>query len=627
MKYTFRKIQNNQRLYRLKSQAGASLVEVLVAIGVTAIMLPALLTALISANAAKPEAQQQVLAEGYLRSLTEETRSVREKGWSNIATNGTYHPVTAANAWSLAGGSTTSGNFTLQVVISDVQRNGSGNIVSSGGTIDPSTKLATATVSWSKPIASSISSQAIFTRWQNGASWTQTTQADFNGGTLTNTVTTNTAGGEVQLADGTPNWASPSVAGSFNITGSVSGLSTYYATISGTPYAFVGYATGMAIVNVSNPASPTLTGTYTTTSAVNGIFISGTTAYLALAGATGELTTVNVSNPASPATFSSITLAGGKAANAVTVNGATAYVVSNTATGANGDFSIVNVSNPSSMSVTGKLKIGADNTGVVVSGNFAYVSTSTNNKQLESINISNPAAPSAGSTVNIGATGTGIALSGTNIFVSTQTNTGGDLRIYSISTPGSFTASGTFNATGTINSLTVSGNYVLMVSGITAKQLVIVNVSNTASPTLVNNVTLSAAANAVFVNGFYAYVGTADTSKELQIVYAGPQYQASGTFESSSFNAGNTVGFDYLSFTDSQPGGSTLKYQVASNTNNSTWNYVGPDGTASTFFTSAGSIPLVVANGQYFRYKAFFTAGSSNTTTPVLNDITLNYSP
>jgi Tfp pilus assembly protein PilV len=612
---------------RLLNQTGASLVEVLVAIAVTAIMLPAILTALISANAAKPAAQQQVLAEGLLRSLTEETRSIREKGWSNISVNGTYHPVISGSAWSLASGSTTSGNFTEQIVINDVQRNNSGTIVSSGGTVDPNTKLATATVSWSKPVGSQISSLAYFTRWQNDTTWTQTTQTDFNGGTLTNTVTTNTSGGEVQLANANPVWVSPSLAGSYNITGNVSGLSVYYATISGTPYAFVGYATGMAIVDVSNPASPTLTGTFTTTASVNGIYVSGTTAYLATAITTSQLDIVNVSNPAAPSLTGHLSVGGTVAANAVLVNGTTAYIVSNTATGTNGDFNIVNVSNPAAPTLTGKLKIGANNTGVVVSGNFAYISTSTNNKQLHVVNISNPAAPASSSTINIGAIGTGIVLSGSDIYISTKTNAGGDVRIYSIATAGSPTAVGTYQATGTVNSIFISGNYLQLVTGIATKQFISVDVSNPAAPTLASNFTLSAAANAVFTNGFYAYVGTADTSAELQIVYAGPQYQASGTFESSSFNAGSNVGFNYLTFTDSQPSGSTVKLQIASNTNNSTWNYVGPDGTSATYFTSAGAIPLSAASGQYFRYKAFFTSGSSNTATAVLNDVTLNYSP
>jgi len=613
---------------RLRTQLGATLVEVLVAIALTGILLPALATTMVSSQKARPASTQSLQAEGLVREATAAVRSVREKGWSNVSTDGTYHPVISGNAWTLSAGSETIGNFTRQIVISTPQRNSSGVLVSSSGTNDPNTKHVVVTVSWSTPYSSSLSTDTYLTRWQTNSAWTQTTQTDFNGGTLTNTAVTNISGGEVQLANATPTWGSPSVAGSYDITGNVSGLSVYYATISSIPYAFVGYATGMAIVNVSNPASPTLTGTYATTAAVNGIFVSGTTAYLATAMTTSQLVLVNVATPSAPAKISSLQVGGNTVANAVTVVGTTAYVVNNTASGTNGDFNIVNVSVPALPTITGKLKVGANNTGVVVSGNFAYISTSTNNKQLEAISISNPAAPTAGNTVSLGANGTGIALSGTNLFITTANNaSAGELRIYSISTPGSFTAVGSYEVGGNVNGMSVSGNYVQLVTGVANTQLINVNVTTPATPTLSSNFTLSNTGNAVFTSGNYAYIGTADTAKELTIVSAGAGYQPSGTFESSSFDATATAGFNYLTFTASQPGGSNVKLQIASNNDNATWNYVGTDGTASTYFTTGSAIPLGAASGRYFRYKEFFTAGSSNSTTAVVSDVTLNYSP
>jgi Tfp pilus assembly protein PilV len=182
-------------------QAGTTLVEVLVAIGLSGIMLPALAAAIITSNDARPTATQQLLANGILQEMTTATRSVREKGWSNIATNGTYYPTTSGNAWALTSGTTTTAaGFTESIVISSVQRNTSTlAIVASGGTVDPSTKLVTETVSWTKPTSSSVSQNMYLTRWPKEAGWTQTTVADFDGDTLTNTQVTNTAGGEVKL--------------------------------------------------------------------------------------------------------------------------------------------------------------------------------------------------------------------------------------------------------------------------------------------------------------------------------------------------------------------------------------------------------------------------------------------
>lgn len=185
-----------------KNQSGTTLVEVLVATALVGIMMPPLAIALISSYTARPSLTQQISATSLLQEITEAAKSVSENGWTSFAVDGTYHPVVSGSSWTLASGSGTVGNLTDQVVISDVQRGTSDNIVSSGGTDDPSTKLVVASVSWTTPTNSSISTDMYLTRWQNEASWTQASQADFNGDTLNNTVVTGTGGGEVQLAGG-----------------------------------------------------------------------------------------------------------------------------------------------------------------------------------------------------------------------------------------------------------------------------------------------------------------------------------------------------------------------------------------------------------------------------------------
>jgi Tfp pilus assembly protein PilV len=182
------------------SQLGSTLVEVLVAIGLSGIMLPALAAAIITSNHARPTATQQLIASGILQEMTAATRSIREKGWTNVSTDGTYHPVVSSGGWALASGSLTTNGFTEQIVISDVERNSSLAIVASGGTADPSTKLVTETVSWTTPTSSSVSASSYLTRWQKQAAWQQTSVADFSGDVLTGTQVTNTSGGEVQLA-------------------------------------------------------------------------------------------------------------------------------------------------------------------------------------------------------------------------------------------------------------------------------------------------------------------------------------------------------------------------------------------------------------------------------------------
>ncbi len=69
-----------------------------------------------------------------------------------------------------------------------------------------------------------------------------------------------------------------------------------------------------------------------------------------------------------------------------------------------------------------------------------------------------------------------------------------------------------------------------------------------------------------------------------------------------------------------------MKFQVAgSNSASGPFNFVGPDGTAATFFTISGA-SLAQFNGlRYLKYQAFLTT-SSGSSTPTLNDVTVCYS-
>jgi hypothetical protein len=140
-----------------------------------------------------------------LHEATEAVRTVREQGWTTIATNGVYHPVISGSDWALAGGSETIDGFVRQVTISAAQRDSSGVLVPSGGTDDPATKHIAVSVAWSTPYSGSVTSDIYLSRWKNNAAWAQTTQADFTAGTATDTTVTNTSGGEVELA-GAPSY-------------------------------------------------------------------------------------------------------------------------------------------------------------------------------------------------------------------------------------------------------------------------------------------------------------------------------------------------------------------------------------------------------------------------------------
>jgi hypothetical protein len=143
----------------------------------------------------------------------------------------------------------------------------------------------------------------------------------------------------------------------------------------------------------------------------------------------------------------------------------------------------------------------------------------------------------------------------------------------------------------------------------------------------------------------FVYMVANTNEKQLKIIEGGPDtgiYVSDGTFESSIFDANVSSSFYRFSANVAQPTSTTIKAQVAiappvgGTCAAATFNYVGPDGNAGTYFTpNSGVISGVIPFGTYggyqnpgrcFRMKFIFSTTDYNQT-PVLNDFNVNYSP
>jgi hypothetical protein len=70
----------------------------------------------------------------------------------------------------------------------------------------------------------------------------------------------------------------------------------------------------------------------------------------------------------------------------------------------------------------------------------------------------------------------------------------------------------------------------------------------------------------------------------------------------------------------------SIKFQIAANNDNSTWNFIGPDGTSNTYFQSQEfDIPSYLNNKRYLRYKVFLKTNDSSIT-PILKEINISFS-
>jgi hypothetical protein len=301
----------------------------------------------------------------------------------------------------------------------------------------------------------------------------------------------------------------PAIVGSVNNASSLSGV-TSVATSGNFAYAASYWSGQLNVIDISNPASPTLVASTPSNAAMIGatnVTISGSDAFVTSKNQNGtctpgpipscstgsndngngnSLTIVDISNPASPSVVGTLhdtsNLFG---AYAVAVSGNFAYVASqgllngqpNTPDTSTGSFSIIDLTNPASPTIAGSILnsslSGADAnalehaTSVAISGNFAYV-TSYYGSRLTTINISNPADPSVVASL------------------ADQTN---------LLHP---------------NDVAIQGNYAYVVNQVSgAMELAVVNLSNPAAPTVVAAIkddALLAGSYRIRINGDFAYI-------------------------------------------------------------------------------------------------------------------------
>lgn len=123
-------------------------------------------------------------------------------------------------------------------------------------------------------------------------------------------------------------------------------------------------------------------------------------------------------------------------------------------------------------------------------------------------------------------------------------------------------------------------------------------------------------------------IETGNPSGELRLLKIDDQYQPSGWLISSTFDTGAASNYYNLIWypQDQQPG-VEIKFQIA--TANTaypgTWNFLGPDGTADTYYTLAQTNINPIHNGdRYLRYKVFLST-TDPTVTPNVSDVAVTY--
>ena len=285
------------------------------------------------------------------------------------------------------------------------------------------------------------------------------------------------------------------------------GSSPTSVAVSGNYAYVVDFAThDLKVIDVSDPANPSLSGSLNVGNFPASVAVSGNYAYVVDAGA-GDLKVIDVSDPTNPSLSGSLGI--GFNPNWVTISGNYAYVVDN---GSN-DLRVIDVSDPSNPIQSGILGIGNSPRSVAVSGNYAYV-VDLDTDDLKVIDVSDPTIPSLSSSLSIGSDPFSVVVSGNYAYVLDLDTY--DLMVIDVSDPVTPSQKGSLGIGSDPTSVAISGNYVYVLD-FDVNELKVIDVSDPANPSLIGSLGVGTGPVSVAVSGNYAYV-VHRNSNDLRVI-------------------------------------------------------------------------------------------------------------
>lgn len=411
-----------KELLTIKNIRGFLLVEIILASSLFILLLTAFAGAFLYGEQTSSESGDRVNALMFAESGLEAVRSIRNVDFLNL-TPGQHGLVFASSTWGFSGTQDTLGIFTRKTDITSLSKD---------------RVSATTTVTWQQNSekTGSITLSRIFSNWLDLRYW-------YYPGLVASTTLAN-GGDKIQVRG---NYA----------------------------YIIAYSAATLYVVDVTSSSSPALMGSVALTGTLSNLAVNGNYVYVTSNDNNKELQIVNVTNKSSPTIAGSYNAQGNSTGIGVFVSGTKLYMTRKNS--AQDQFLVLDISNPTNPSLLGSLSLGADGYGLVVSGNYAYVSTNSNHKEFQIIDISNPNSPILTGSADI----SGFAQSG-------------------------------------VSAVTVQGNYAYVGQG---KDLYIVDITTPSNPILKNVTSVADAFNDIsnFLGnkGRYIFVATSDVNKEFKV--------------------------------------------------------------------------------------------------------------
>jgi hypothetical protein len=161
--------------FRFPIQSGFSVVEIILASALFLIFSGGSIVVVLQGFDANRTGTEVVVANQYAIEGIEAVRSIRNQSYANLVASGSAGLTRVASGpafvWTFSGTNNKFGpnnKYTRVISISSVNRDASGNIVSSGGSLDPNTMKATSTVTWNVTPTrhDTVVQTSYFTNWR-----------------------------------------------------------------------------------------------------------------------------------------------------------------------------------------------------------------------------------------------------------------------------------------------------------------------------------------------------------------------------------------------------------------------------------------------------------------------------
>ncbi len=639
-----------------KNLKGYSLTELVLAIGIFAIISSMLVLLVVDATRTLENTRTRSKASLLTQDVYNSLILIKSQAWYELAqhtNDGNKYLDYSSGTYNILDGERNEEGLTYSFTVEEVQRDSNRNIVESGGTVDPHSRLISINISWVDRIGKvhTINPRMYVNDW-NTNSVIYTTLEDFSTGVHNQTIAVDNDGGETRLQSRYySDWCNPALSlNEYDIPGEATPRSVF--SLLGSSYLGTrGELTGQPFtkLNIEGVDPPILTVEgYFSGYNVNDIFVLGDYAFLATTDNSKEVVILDISSLPyteigyfdAPDSYDGYS---------VFVDGDVGYlgqgrfVRSFNLSSYNGARSLIGSKDLS----TWLFRSVANVSQIYAKDNYLYAVLNWDWYELVIVNISNPASMSITSQTSVNnqqVYDMEVSQDGNRVYFGT-TASSSEKEVFIIDTSsksGSRPKIASLEMSGTTvrGIAVIEEDNILITVGTGGEEYKVYHIIDEANPTYCGGMDIN---NGIYdidsirdsLTNAFSYIVTGDTNSEFKIIRGGPGgggvdgygYFEDGIHISSPYDTQSDMSeYRIVNIDADIPTATTLRIQLrSSNTplmTGSTW--LGPDGTSNTYYESSGSFPLPsTLSGRYIQYKAEFL--SDTISTPLLEELIINY--